>query len=435
MGKKLLLADDSITIQKVVGIIFANEDYELTIVDNGATALEKAAEIKPDMMLVDALMPGKTGYEVAEAIRRHPSLNATPILLMTGAFEPFDETKATECGADDFISKPFESQQLIEKVKGLLELGATRSIAAPVAASQPAAAFADEAWDFPAEPPAAASVAEGSAGGGFTTELLASGDEEAVSSDDDLWGAFELEEVSEAEEFEVEAVGIAPTTAVDQEIDPFAFDDDRETLIPKEEGGAPAVVAAEESSAWLPVGEETFAFDLEPEPAVVAAPAVPMTDFGQQTGGREEEFDVFIDESARVDEETDFETFELSPAGQEEVAVAPEPTFPAAGLVSPGLAAAAAAVAGVSAAPAVEPPPIQRPFDVPMPPPAAPTAAPAPVAPVQAPAGDVTLSEEQLASLVARISRDIIEKIAWEVVPDLAETLIKEEIRKIKEGK
>jgi DNA-binding response OmpR family regulator len=443
MGKKLLLADDSITIQKVVGIIFANEDYELTIVDNGTAAMEKAVEVKPDVMLVDALMPGKSGYEVAEAVRRDPSLSTTPILLMTGAFEPFDETKATECGADDFISKPFESQQLIEKVKTLIDLGTSRSIAAPIAAPaavvSPPAASANDLWELPEETAIASSATDGMAGGGFTTELLATGEEAAVSADDDLWGAFELEEVSEAEETATEVLLSSAPAPDDMEIDPFAFDDDRETLFPKADVAASVTGFSEENRAWQPVEEETFEFDLEPEPAAVVSPAVPepaeaLADFGFQGGGQEEEFDVFIDESARVDEETDFETFEFSSAGQEEIALSPASTVPAAGLVSPGLAAAAAAAAGVSPAPVVaEPPPIQRPFEVPTPPPV-PAVAPPPAAPVQAPAGEVTLSEAQLASLVARISRDIIEKIAWEVVPDLAETLIKEEIRKIKEG-
>ena len=112
MSNKLLLADDSITIQKVVGIIFANEDYELTVVDNGNAALEKAREMQPDIILVDALMPGKTGYEVCAEVRHDPALKTTPLLLMTGAFEPFDEDKAKQCGADDFISKPFESVEI-----------------------------------------------------------------------------------------------------------------------------------------------------------------------------------------------------------------------------------------------------------------------------------------------------------------------------------
>ena len=150
MGNKLLLADDSITIQKVVGIIFANEDYELTIVDNGNAALEKAAAVKPDVMLIDALMPGKSGYEVCEAVRRDAALKGTPILLLTGAFEPFDEDKARQSGADDFISKPFESQHLIDKVKALLALGRQRA-SAPLVAAAPAEA-APVAFETPSAP-------------------------------------------------------------------------------------------------------------------------------------------------------------------------------------------------------------------------------------------------------------------------------------------
>ena len=92
----------------------------------------------PDVLLVDAVMPGKTGYEVCEDIRRDPALKGIPILLLTGAFEPFDEGKARQCGADDFISKPFESQHLIDKVMGLVELGRQRATAVP--APEPAAA-------------------------------------------------------------------------------------------------------------------------------------------------------------------------------------------------------------------------------------------------------------------------------------------------------
>ena len=151
MGIKLLLADDSITIQKVVGIIFATEDYDVTIVDNGDVALAKAREIKPDVLLVDAVMPGKSGYEVCEQIRRDPVLQRLPILLLTGAFEAFDEDKARKSGADDFISKPFESQNLIEKVTGLIGIGRQRAAAAPPAG--PAVAPAPPAPQFTMEAP------------------------------------------------------------------------------------------------------------------------------------------------------------------------------------------------------------------------------------------------------------------------------------------
>ena len=132
MSIKLLLADDSITIQKVIGIIFGGEEYSLTVVDNGKAAVEKARELNPDVLLIDALMPGMSGYEVCEAVRATPSISTKPILLLTGSFEPFDENKAKSCGADDFLAKPFESQQIVSKVKELIELGSTRA-AAPVA--------------------------------------------------------------------------------------------------------------------------------------------------------------------------------------------------------------------------------------------------------------------------------------------------------------
>ena len=120
MSIKMLVADDSITIQKVIGIIFGGDDYSLTIVDNGTDAVAKSHEIDPDILLIDALMPGLTGYEVAEAVRSTATLAAKPILILTGSFEPFDEEKAIRCGADGVITKPFESQQIINKVKELL---------------------------------------------------------------------------------------------------------------------------------------------------------------------------------------------------------------------------------------------------------------------------------------------------------------------------
>jgi len=135
MSIKILLADDSITIQKVVGIIFGGEEYSLTVVDNGKAAVEKARELNPDVLLIDALMPGMSGYEVCEAVRATPSISTKPILLLTGSFEPFDETKAKNCGADDFLAKPFESQQIVAKVRALIELGSSRT-AIPVAAEQ-----------------------------------------------------------------------------------------------------------------------------------------------------------------------------------------------------------------------------------------------------------------------------------------------------------
>lgn len=126
MAKKILLADDSITIQKVIGLTFANEDVQLTVVDNGDEAVIKAKEIVPDLIIADVVMPGKDGYEVAYTVKHDPQLQHIPVLLLTGTFETFDEAMAKKVGADGFITKPFESQALIDKVNELISgAGAT----------------------------------------------------------------------------------------------------------------------------------------------------------------------------------------------------------------------------------------------------------------------------------------------------------------------
>ncbi len=139
MGKKILLADDSITIQKVISITFSSPEYEITIVDNGNDAIKKAGEVKPDIILTDIVMPGKNGYEVCDAVKSNPSLQGTPVLLLTGAFEAFDEQKAKQAGADAWLSKPFETQALIDKVNALFSKPAVKKPAeAKTAASRPA---------------------------------------------------------------------------------------------------------------------------------------------------------------------------------------------------------------------------------------------------------------------------------------------------------
>ncbi len=132
MPKTLLLADDSVTIQKVVGISFANEDIVLLTVDNGDDAVARAQEVRPDVVLADVVMPGRNGYEVCEAIKGDPNLKGVPVLLLTGTFEAFDEDRAQRVGADGHITKPFEAQALVDQVNALLARSAPAA-AAPAA--------------------------------------------------------------------------------------------------------------------------------------------------------------------------------------------------------------------------------------------------------------------------------------------------------------
>jgi len=119
MIKTILLADDSITMQKVIRLTFASGGYELITADNGAEAIKKAEELRPHIIMVDAALPGKNGYEVCEAIKNNYQLKNTPVLLLAGTFNPLDENEARRVMADDSIVKPFESKHLIEKVEHL----------------------------------------------------------------------------------------------------------------------------------------------------------------------------------------------------------------------------------------------------------------------------------------------------------------------------
>lgn len=120
--RKLLLADDSITIQKVVNLTFADEGIEVISVSNGDAAIEKLAEIAPDLVMADVSMPGLSGYQVCERIKQDEKFRQTPVILLVGSFEPFDEEEAKRVGADDFLTKPFQSiRQLVNKVTVLLD--------------------------------------------------------------------------------------------------------------------------------------------------------------------------------------------------------------------------------------------------------------------------------------------------------------------------
>lgn len=120
-GRKLLLADDSITIQKVVDLTFVDEGVEVVSVSNGRDAIDRLAEFQPDVVLADVFMPQMNGYEVCEYIKQNAQLRHIPVMLLVGSFEPFDEAEARRVGADDTLTKPFQSiRNLIDKVGSLV---------------------------------------------------------------------------------------------------------------------------------------------------------------------------------------------------------------------------------------------------------------------------------------------------------------------------
>jgi len=140
----LLLADDSVTIQRVIELTFADEDVKVVAVSDGDQAIQRLDSAPPDIVLADIGMPGKNGYEVAQYVKRSPHLAHIPVVLLTGAFEPVDQARAEEAGCDGVLAKPFEPQLVIGRVRELLTKP-KESLDADLAAS------ADEGGEW--EPP------------------------------------------------------------------------------------------------------------------------------------------------------------------------------------------------------------------------------------------------------------------------------------------
>ncbi len=120
-GRKLLLADDSATIQKVIDLTFADEGVRVVIVNNGQEAIDQLPEVQPDIVLADVFMPARSGYEVCEYVKTNEKLKHIPVMLLVGSFEPFDEAEARRVGADEILTKPFQSiRRLIDRVGSLV---------------------------------------------------------------------------------------------------------------------------------------------------------------------------------------------------------------------------------------------------------------------------------------------------------------------------
>jgi len=181
VSQRLLLADDSITIQKVVELILAEEDFEIKSVNNGEEALAVISSFMPDIVLADIEMPKINGYQLCETIKQNPATNTIPVILLTGAFEPIDEELAKQVQADDFIIKPFESQELISKINAVLTISSVTE-----------AEFAEE------------DTVEAEA-----VSLEEEAPAEEVSLEEDLWAMEETAEIPKLEGWPVEEV-IAP---------------------------------------------------------------------------------------------------------------------------------------------------------------------------------------------------------------------------------
>jgi CheY-like chemotaxis protein len=471
--KRILVADDSVTIQKVIALTFADEPFEVQSVGTGAEALELVKSWKPDIVLADVIMPQMNGYELCRAVKQQEETRSVPVLLLAGTFEAFDEEEAKSVGANDFITKPFESGELIEKVKKLI-------------GGMPATSPAEAA-------PAAADLAP-AAGPGAAPEVVPQADTPVsvpagAASEPDIWDILSDtgdDATAQTTGGGAPAPGFGPIedTGV---VDVGSFD----VGIGRPESPTPTAqppAAAPPETVQMPeVVESTPAPQVQPAPA-----APPVTDQIQDMEERSRvenmEKDFFGFETGAVEEvpATDFlddaveeVTFEM-----EQPQAAPEVDAQEVSFVVPEPAGDQAVITGETISPdimAPEPLPVPEPAPEPMPAPdPAPEPVPAPAPePVPAPQPPVDLtpqpepepplelpvdlipelpdeispepfveptvavsaprSPEQAMDVpddaaIRKLVEERVEKIAWEVVPEMAEVIIREAIQKIKDG-
>jgi CheY-like chemotaxis protein len=481
MGKTLLLADDSVTIQKVVGISFASEDISLVTVDNGDDAIARARALRPDVILADVVMPGKSGYEVCEAINADPALRHIPVLLLTGTFEAFDAERAQRAGAAGHISKPFEAQALVERVKRLLANApapAAAPPARPAAAGAPRAAGTgaaapprapapparDDAFDFldeaPPAPPARTATAASKLAEPEPTDAgleFDGGDSAFAFGDDDFASSSSSASPASATAHTVAILPDAPPPAPD---DDFALGGDAELELAPRGARAESVAArsveetdfdyefegvgatdagadvAPQATVLDPIAGSEYdvsssdlATTLPPVEAPDATRLLEPTRAPQARLGEDPVMDLLegdLDEAAPLDVDPADETFDRMPASlrgapaQAAKTVVQMVSTPDSGEVSSDLDAS------WGAAPPVRPPAQTQPPR----PPAPRASAPRPAA--GAPIADAAL--ERIAPALRAQLHETLEKIAWEAFGRVAETIIEQAVERLEKA-
>jgi DNA-binding response OmpR family regulator len=119
--KKILIVDDEPNIIVPLQFLMEKSGYQVLIAQSGEEALESVSKNRPDLILLDIMLPGIDGYEVCEILRLNPEWKDTKIIFLTAKGREVDIAKGMVLGADEYITKPFSNQQIIDCVKRLLE--------------------------------------------------------------------------------------------------------------------------------------------------------------------------------------------------------------------------------------------------------------------------------------------------------------------------
>jgi len=406
MSRTILLADDSLTIQKVVELTFADTEYSVLAVSSGDELLLQLPECKPDIVICDVIMPGRDGYDVCQEIKSNPGSLHLPVILLTGTFEPFDRDRALAAGCSEIITKPFEAKKLVEAVEKL-------------AGAQMAETFSDSAaahdfgYDDQSTPPPSIPGSGETIEHDFGTHLADETGSEA--------GGAEEPASDHGDELEFSSSGFAEMEEAGREQQEASFAPPEDGL--EFEFRSEAEPAEDELTE--PV-EEQHSADTGPlpEPLSVTPEELSADDVAEALGGDED--DTPFADIEEVDEElftgTD-EIEELPPDTEyyEERMTAPIETMPELGTEEPGWQEVVPN--GEEEPPAEDAPEIDT-QDI-----------------TEEAAQLVESSGEALSDAdVDRIARRLlelagerIEQIAWDVIPDMAELVVRERVREIEE--
>lgn len=448
MAHKLLLADDSITIQKVVSLTFAEEDFEVICVGNGEIAIEKIRELRPEIVLADIFMPRRTGYEVCEYIKTTPEHRHIPVILLVGTFEPFDKNEAARVGADGYLTKPFETTVLIKMVQQAVSKAQSPAAAAPAAVRPRPVEAAPLDYSgatqqisveelrrkFDASPlPPAPPLAE-------LDEIL-----EIPVFGSRPPGTLDLEKTLKAETLP----GLAPTLEPDEVL--LASEEEvlvAPTMPPPPPVAEPAAPTAAGSGFVTGVPEEPPAEILltpVPPPPVPAPPpeeewAEPLAIAQPEPVVSGNEIDVLecpvIQRKVVIPSEEDilgiFDTIHLDAIIARQRSLEEELRQQMEAPVTAPVATAEPEAVEVEE-PAIPEPVLFAQSAVEEAPPAAVTETPAAVEPEPAAALDETAVIRIARMVVEKLSEKTIRDIVWEVVPELAEIIIRREIERMKE--
>jgi two-component system, OmpR family, alkaline phosphatase synthesis response regulator PhoP len=117
MGKeKILIVDDEPHVTRSLSFVLSRENYAVEMAENGEVGLTKALQFRPDIILLDVMMPGKNGYEVCHEIRQSPVLKDSYIIILSAKGWDIDRAKALTVGANEFMSKPFSPREVVSKI-------------------------------------------------------------------------------------------------------------------------------------------------------------------------------------------------------------------------------------------------------------------------------------------------------------------------------